>query len=89
MQIFPGQCSPERMHELQKISDAVWLVQLHAGNRRPTVVLRDEIARRVGEHSGDTELNVDEIGRAILTALDDKPEHSRPTSRWWRSPAAA
>ncbi len=92
MQTFPGLCSPERVRALQKISDAVWLVEIHAGSRRPTVALRDEITRRVAEHVGDADLNVDAIGRAVLTALDAKPGHSRPAfpmTRWWRAPHAA
>ena len=91
MQTFPGLCSPERVRALQKISDAVWLVEIHAGSRRPTVALRDEIAHRVAEHVGDADLNVDAIGRAVLTALDAKPEQGRPTfvNRWWRAPPAA
>ncbi len=68
MQTFPELCSPERVRALQNISDAVWLVEIHAGSRRPTMALRDEIARRVAEHVGDADLNVDTIGRAVLTA---------------------
>ena len=91
MQTFPELCSPERVRALQKISDAVWLVEIHAGSRRPTMALRDEIARRVAEHVGDADLNVDAIGRAVLTALDANPEQGRPTflNRWWRAPHAA
>ncbi len=79
MQTFPGQCSPERVRALQQIFDAVWLVEVHTGGRRPSVALRNEIARRVAEHAGDAELDADEIERAVLAALDTKPEHSLPT----------
>ena len=93
MQTFPGLCSPERVRALQKISDAVWLVEIHAGSRLPTVALRDEIARRVAERRSTSTMltSMLTIGLAVLTALDAKPEQGRPTllNRWWRAPHAA
>ena len=69
MQTFPGSCSPERVRALQDIFDAAWLVEVHTGGQRPSIGLRNEIARRVAEHAGDEELDADEIGREVLETL--------------------
>ena len=89
MQTFAAACAPERLRALQKIFDVTWLVEILTGSRRPTVALRDEIARGVAEHAGDVELKPDEISQTILGALDAKAEPSLPTFLLTKIPAAS
>ena len=68
MQTFTGSCSPERLHTLQKIFDAIWS-DVQAGSHRATEALRNEIARRVVRHLNDADPQPDEIAQAILSSL--------------------
>ena len=77
MQTFSGSCSPERLHTLQKIFDAIWS-DVQAGSHRATEALRNEIARRVIRHLNDVDPQPDEIVHAILNSLNIDSDHLSP-----------
>jgi hypothetical protein len=73
-QSFSGFCEPERLEKLQNIFDRLWM-ELRAkgtdslnGPEDPDV-LRDEIARRVLEHSNNPQLTPPQIAEAVLLSL--------------------
>lgn len=72
MQKFAGTCSPEQLHTLQSIFDLIWMelrekiTDSYSGPSEPDE-LRDQIARRVLEHSDGA--SSDEIIRQVLASF--------------------
>lgn len=87
MQTHPGACSPEKLHSLQKIFDAIWLEleSMHSRHTFPwdTESARFQIARYLLDHVNDLNVDVDQIKREILQKLG---EGGRAKVDWPHSP---